>query len=52
MNVHESEIDSWSEKTSDWFATVSGKNTKILHLEKVKKYSPGIRHVVLDLEIY
>ena len=52
MNVHENEIDSWSEKTSDWFATVSGKNTRILHLEKVKKYSPGIRHVVLDLEIY
>ena len=49
MNVHENEVEEWTEKTVDWFSTVSGKNVKALHLEDVKQYSPRIRHVVLDL---
>ena len=51
MNVHEDEIEEWVEKTTEWFATVSGKNTTALHLEDVKQYCPHIRHVVLDLRI-
>ena len=51
MNVHEDEIDAWSEKTAEWFATASGKVAEILHLEVVKKYSPRIMHVVLDLKL-
>ena len=51
MNVHEDEIEEWVGKTAEWFATVSGKNTTVLHLEKVKWYCPHIRHVVLDLRI-
>ncbi len=50
MNVHEDEIDNWSKKTTEWFSTASGKNVIALHLEVVKKYSPHIMHVVLDLE--
>ena len=49
MNVHENEVEEWTDKTVDWFSTVSGKNVKALHLEDVKQYSPRIRHVVLDL---
>ena len=49
MNVHENEIKEWTDKTVEWFATVSGKNVQVLHLEDVKQYSPRIRHVVLDL---
>ena len=51
MNVHEDEIDEWVGKTTEWFATVSGKKATALHLEKVKWYCPHIRHVVLDLRI-
>ena len=51
MNVHEDEIEEWVEKTTEWFATVSGKNATALHLEDVKQYCPHIRHVVLDLRI-
>lgn len=51
MNVHENEIDEWAEKTAEWFATASGKSTKIIHIETVKQYCPHIMHVVLDLEI-
>ena len=50
MNVHEDEIDEWSKKTTEWFSTASGKNVVALHLEVVKKYSPHIMHVVLDLK--
>ena len=50
MNVHKNELTEWSNKTADWFATVSGKKVTILHLEMVKKYSPNIHHVVLDLQ--
>ncbi len=49
MNVYQNEVEEWTEKTIDWFSTVSGKNVKALHLEDVKQYSPRIRHVVLDL---
>jgi len=52
MNVHKNEITEWSNKTADWFATVSGKNVTILHFEMVKKYSPNIHHVVLDLQFH
>ena len=51
MNVHEDEIEEWVGKTTEWFATVSGKNATALHLEDVKQYCPHIRHVVLDLRI-
>ena len=51
MNVHEDEIDAWTGKTAEWFATASAKATEILHLEIVKKYSPRIMHVVLDLKL-
>ena len=51
MNVHEDEIETWSGKTADWFATASGKTAEILHLEVVKQYSPRIMHVVLDLKL-
>ena len=51
MNVHEDEIEAWSGKTADWFATASGKTAEILHLEVVKQYSPRIMHVVLDLKL-
>lgn len=51
MNVHEDEIDDWVGKTTEWFATVSGKNATPLHLENVKQYCPHIRHVVLDLHL-
>ena len=51
MNVHENEIEDWAEKTAEWFATASGKSTKIIHVETVKQYCPHIMHVVLDLEI-
>lgn len=50
MNVHCDEIDEWVAKTTEWFATVSGKNVTALHVENVKKYSPYIQHIVLDLE--
>ena len=50
MNVHRDEIDEWVAKTTEWFATVSGKNVTPLHVENVKKYSPYIQHIVLDLE--
>lgn len=50
MNVHKDEIDEWSKKTTEWFSTASGKNVVALHLEVVKKYSPHIMHVVLDLK--
>ena len=51
MNVHEDEIEEWTEKTAEWFATASGMIAVILHLEVVKKYSPRIMHVVLDLKL-
>ena len=51
MNVHEDEIEAWSVKTAEWFATASGKTAEILHLEVVKQYSPRIMHVVLDLKL-
>ena len=51
MNVHENEIEEWADKTTEWFATVSGKKATRLHLEDVKQYCPHIRHVVLDLKI-
>ena len=51
MNVHEDEIEEWTNKTVEWFATVSGKKVEALHLEDVKQYCPRIRHVVLDLII-
>ena len=51
MNIHEDEIEEWVGKTTEWFATVSGKNATALHLEDVKQYCPHIRHVVLDLRI-
>ena len=40
MNVHENEIDDWADKTAEWFATASGKSTKIIHVETVKQYCP------------
>ena len=51
MNVHEDEVQEWVHKTTEWFATASGKEVAASHLEVVKKYSPHIIHVVLDLEI-
>ena len=51
MNVHEDEIDEWVGKTTEWFATASGKNVTAIHTEKVKQYCPRIMHVVLDLQI-
>ena len=51
MNVHENEIEEWVEKTTEWFATASGKTATASHVETVKKYSPHIMHVVLDLRI-
>ena len=51
MNVHEDEVDQWVDKTTEWFATASGKKASAIHLEVVKKYSPHIIHVVLDLQI-
>ena len=51
MNVHEDEIEEWAKKTTEWFATASGKNAKSIHIEKVKQYCPHIMHVVLDLQI-
>ena len=51
MNVHQDEIDEWVSKTTEWFATVSGKNITPIHVEIVKKYSPYIQHIVLDLRL-
>lgn len=51
MNVHQDEIDEWVSKTTEWFATVSGKNVTPIHVEIVKKYSPYIQHIVLDLRL-
>ena len=51
MNVHEDEIEEWAKKTTEWFATASGKNAKAIHIENVKQYCPHIMHVVLDLQI-
>ena len=51
MNVHEDEVEQWVDKTTEWFATASGKEAAAIHVEVVKKYSPHIIHVVLDLEI-
>ena len=51
MNVHEDEVEQWVDKTTGWFSTASGKEAAAIHVEVVKKYSPHIIHVVLDLEI-
>ena len=45
------DIEKWVEKTTEWFATASGKTATASHVETVKKYSPHIMHVVLDLRI-
>ena len=51
MNIHNHELKIWPEQTKEYFANYSHRKTKIMHLEIVKSYSPGISHVVLDLKI-
>ena len=54
MNVEEKKIPSWIEETISKLELMSqkmGRNWTIeaKHLEKVKWFSPRIRHVVLDV---
>lgn len=56
MNVEEEKIDAWVESTISKMLDYSckqGRNFRAVstHLEKVKWFSPYVRHVVLDLEL-
>lgn len=56
MNVEEEKIDAWVESTISQMLDYSrkqGRNFRATstHLEKVKWFSPHVRHVVLDLEL-
>ena len=55
MNVEKEKVQSWSDETVqklDEMAHVLGSNWSIeaKHLERVKSYSPGVLHVVLDVQ--
>lgn len=56
MNVEEEKIDAWVESTISQmldYSVKQGRNFRAIsrHLEKVKWFSPYVRHVVLDLEL-
>lgn len=56
MNVEEEKIDAWVESTISQmldYSSKQGRNFRAIskHLEKVKWFSPHVRHVVLDLEL-
>lgn len=55
MNVEKEKVQSWSDETVqklDEMAHVLGRNWSIeaKHIERVKSYSPGVLHVVLDVQ--
>ena len=55
MNVGKEKVQSWSDETVqklDKMARVLGRDWSIeaKHIERVKSYSPGVIHVVLDLQ--
>ena len=55
MNVGKEKVQSWSDETVqklDKMARVLGRNWLIeaKHVERVKSYSPGVLHVVLDVQ--
>lgn len=55
MNVEKEKVQSWSDETVqklDEMARVLGRNWSIeaKHIERVKSYSPGVLHVVLDVQ--
>ena len=50
MNIHENQFANWPEETKKQFEVYGNWNVFIEHFEKVKSYSPGIWHVVLDLK--
>ena len=54
MNVRENEIDTWQASTVDTLKHIAAEhgrtwNFSSTHLERVKWYSPRVRHVVLDV---
>ena len=55
MNVEKEKVQAWSDETVHalkQFAQDSGRNWSIeaKHIERVKSYSPGVLHVVLDVQ--
>ena len=55
MNVEKENVQAWSDETVHalkQFAQDSGRNWSIeaKHIERVKSYSPGVLHVVLDVQ--
>lgn len=55
MNVEKEKVQAWSDETVHTlkqFAQDSGRNWSIeaKHIERVKSYSPGVLHVVLDVQ--
>ena len=52
MNIHENQFKDWPEQAKNQFAAYGNWNVYINHFEKVKSYSPGVWHVVLDLEFH
>ena len=51
MNVHEDEIEEWTKKQQNGLQLPLARLLKFHYLEVVKKYSPRIMHVVLDLKL-
>jgi tRNA wybutosine-synthesizing protein 3 len=55
MNVEEEKIEQWIDSTISLLQQYSEElkrnyNLEVKHLEKVKWFSPRVRHVVLDVE--
>ena len=55
MNVPKAEIESWKSKTLNRLSDLAKKigrqwDIEAEHLERVKSYSPGVIHVVLDVK--